>query len=172
MGLEPGEYFIVLEAAHSVNRTASIQYLPLMVYAEFPFLCAQRGLAARENDIGWIISDLQDLKDITLPFYNVGNHPIISLSQVVQYTIMPNPRETKADVQFYTISPNGNALIQDDSLTDFTSDYVDFDSNTLIFPEEVLKAHLAKGDSFHISVGYSTTHSRFCNAAMNVQVVK
>lgn len=258
MGLEPGEYFIVIEAADSKNRTASIQYLPLMVYEEFPFICAQRGLAAQGNDIGWIVSDLQNLKDITLPFYNTGNNPIVSLIQVSPNMFTPNPRNTPVDEKYYTISPkgnsvtikaafwaqqtvgsyvdfkvklangemldmnnihvgtiegentglmeldgaetyslskdgdyivsydpedclningislyhNGNKLIEDNDLSDYISDYIDFDRHIIIFPEEVLKENLSKGDSIHISVGYVTVHSQFAGANLNVQVIK
>lgn len=97
MGLEPGEYHIILD---------DWCYLPLIVSDE-PVPTPQIGLAAQGNEHNWIPFDLEDSQDIVLPFYNLGGDSIVSLSQMQQMVMTPKPTVLPMEPSDYTISPDG-----------------------------------------------------------------
>lgn len=99
MSLEPGEYFII------INNDS---YLPLLISETHTFNSTQRGLAARGNETGWIINDLENLQDITLSFYNLGDNPIRALTEIVP--LSNTVKQTPMESQLYTISPDGSSV--------------------------------------------------------------
>lgn len=248
MSLEPGEYFIIL------NNT---NYLPILITEETTFNSTQRGIAACGGENNWIINDLQDPQDITLSFYNLGDNPIRSLTELSPLTMSQNPAEFAVDPAFYEISPDGYSvtikqeyweqqeagayvgfqvrltngdkvdtgytyvgtvdgdftglleitgsetysnskggdftvqyefglpgmimnlhvhsdsqsdIINEDSLMDMASNYIDFDNFTITIPADELKPYLTVNEYFYIGIGYSTGHGQNAYTTFAVKV--
>lgn len=238
MGLEPGEYFIIVDDS---------QYIPILVSEQTDYDTPQRGMAAQGNRNGWIVSDLENPRDITLFFYNLGNSTITGVSETRQLVMLPKPAVTELDSTAFTISDDGHSItllaeylqqkeagsyfdlkltlssgeileirqphigtvqgdfdglmqitgsdtyslskggdlvlsysfglqgvpqnltVSSDSAQNFieenlsglTSDYIDFDSQTITIPEALLKASLVQDEDLHVGIGYSTAFSQF-----------
>lgn len=101
MGLECGEYFIILDQG---------QYLPLLVMEESSYCTPQRGVAAQGNQNGWIVNDLENVQDISLPFYNLGSDRIIAVAETRQMVMLPKPVESELGENSCTISEDGHSI--------------------------------------------------------------
>jgi len=101
MSLEPGEYFIILDDS---------QYVPILITELTDYDTPQRGLAAQGNHNGWIVNDLENVKDITLPFYNLGRDTIVSVSATRQLSMLPKPAETQLDSTACSVSEDGHSI--------------------------------------------------------------
>lgn len=249
MGLEPGEYFIILDDS---------QYIPILVSEQTDYDTPQRGIAAQGNRNGWIVNDLENPRDITLFFYNLGNATITGVTETRQLYMMPKPAETELDSTAFSISDDGHSItllteylqqqeagsyfdlkltlsngemleirqphigtVQGDfdglmqitgsdtyslskggdlvlsysfglqgvpenltvssdsarnfieeNLSGFTSDYIDFDSQTITIPEALLKASLVQGEDFHVGIGYTTAFAQFGYCGFTVHTVR
>lgn len=101
MGLEPGEYFIIVDDS---------QYIPILVSEQTDYDTPQRGIAAQGNQNGWIVNDLEKPKDITLFFYNLGSSTITGVSETRQLVMLPKPAETELDSTAFSISDDGHSI--------------------------------------------------------------
>lgn len=250
MSLEPGEYFIILDDS---------QYIPILVSEQTDYDTPQRGIAAQGNRNGWIVNDLENLQDITLSFYNLGNNAITGVSETRQLYMLPKPTETELDSTACSIADNGHSItllteylkqqkpgsyfdlkltlssgdtlevtwphigtvqgdfdglmqitgsdtyslskggdlvlsyffglqgvlenltvssdsaqnfIEENNLSGLTSDYIDFDNQTLTIPEELLKSSLVQGEDFHVGIGYATAFAQFGHCSFTVHTVR
>lgn len=101
MGLEPGEYCIVLDE-HC--------YFPLVIFQEHTVNSRQRGFAGSGNQVGWIVNDLDAVNEITLYFYNLGDNPIRELREIKPLANMMQQPESPMDPLLYTVSQDGCAV--------------------------------------------------------------
>jgi len=249
MGLEPGEYFIILDDS---------QYIPILVSEQTDYDTPQRGIAAQGNRNGWIVNDLENPRDITLFFYNLGKATITGVSETRQMHMLPKPTEIELDSAAFSISDDGHSItllseylqqqetgsyfdlkltlssgemleirqphigtVQGDfdglmqitgsdtyslskggdlvlsysfglqgvlenltvsgdsaqnfieeNLSGLTSDYIDFDSQTLTIPGELLKSYLIKDENIHVGIGYTTAFSQFAYCSFSIRTVR
>jgi len=59
-----------------------------------------------------------------------------------------------------------------ENLMGLTSDYIDFDRQTITIPEDLLKTKLSQDESIHIGISYTTAFDQWAYGSFHIQVVK
>ena len=109
MGLEPGEYYIFLEPRNEAGEVCGGHCVPLIVEDTTTYTSTQQGFAC-EPDKGLIMNDLQDIKPLLLPLYNLGEGRILTV-QEVRNSATGGQDAFTMDASDYTITPDGKAFI-------------------------------------------------------------
>lgn len=106
--LAAGEYYIILDfwdvRNQFVNRTAAA----VILEEETTFNSTQRGFLTYGDEFAWIVNDLDDPKEISFTFYNLGDNPIRSLQLVSENA--GSYLTTDADPDHYYINERGDTV--------------------------------------------------------------
>lgn len=79
MSLNAGEYYIIAEFAQMDGTGYYEAAIALILEEETTFNSTDRGLVTYYDDYCWVYNDLENPKEITFTFYNLGDNPIRAL---------------------------------------------------------------------------------------------
>ena len=121
LGLEPGEYYIFLDPVNEQGDGCGAHYVPLIVEAQTTYISTQQGFSGEIGDLGFIYNDLQNVQQIVLPFYNLGDSRIIMVKELIDG--MPGQvMEKDMSTSDYEILPGGNAVVlKEEYLSSFSA---------------------------------------------------
>ena len=76
MSLDAGEYYIVTDFLDEENDFLHRMLIAIIMEEEITFNSTQRGFLTYGDEFAWIVNDLDNPKEISFSFYNLGDNPI------------------------------------------------------------------------------------------------
>lgn len=107
MSLDAGEYYIVIEFMTEEGDLYPA-LIPLIVEEETTFNSTQRGVVIYGDQYFCVTNDLENPKEISFTFYNLGDNPIRAL--VLPSEIGDGHLYTEADTDDYYINERGDTV--------------------------------------------------------------